>query len=88
MARGGSLLRKLHKEVLRNLTGTGSGGEGVRGGKNFYQTEEMNLSRSTEKMGICACVFYVGGVGEWFFVPDNHSSGLLYNLTIDDPEEK
>ena len=59
----GSLLRKLHKEVLRNLTGTGSGGEGVRGGKNFYQTEEMNLSRSTEKMGICACVFYVGGVG-------------------------
>ena len=34
------------------------------------------------------CVFYVGGVGEWFFVPDNHSSGLLYNLTIDDPEEK
>ena len=63
MARGGSLLRKLHKEVLRNLTGTGSGGEGVRGGKNFYQTEEMNLSRSTEKMGKYARVCVLCGWG-------------------------
>ena len=58
-------LGKLHKEVLRNPTGTGSEGEGGGAGivRTFIKQRYDELTHSTGNIHVCVCLIWVGWYG-------------------------